>query len=117
MWVLLALVAFFGTIGWSLSFVMGRIHRRARAVGVSPVGALVLAYIGYLVGTLTSIFAAVSLLMVVFTENPPGALVAVAVVFGSLIGTVIGSGLGYVILWARTTRDPDYGPVAADDGE
>ena len=108
MLILLGLVAYFGMIAWSLSFVMRRIHRRAGAVGVSPVGALILAYIGYLVGIMTSIFAGLGLLMVIFADNPPGTLIAVTLVFSSVVGTVVGSGVGYVVLWARTTRDPDY---------
>ena len=110
---LLVLAGFLGVIvaiGWSFWLVMGRIHRRGRAVGVSPTGALVLGYFGYLAGTITSVFAAGSLLEVAFDGDPPGVLIAPTLIVSSVVGAVVGSGIGYVVLWARTTRDPDYEP-------
>ena len=108
MLILLGVVAYFGVIAWSLSFVMRRIRRRARTAGVSPVGALVLAYFGYLAGTITSIFAGLGLLWVLFPNSPPDALIVVTLILSSVVGTVVGSGFGYVVLWGRTTHDPDY---------
>jgi hypothetical protein len=99
-------------VGGSLWLVMGRIHQRARAAGVSPFGAQVLAFLGYMVGTVASNAGAFCLLDVAYSSgDPPGPLIFLAMLVGSCVGAVVGAGFGYVFLWARTARDPDYGPL------
>lgn len=114
---LLMLAAWVGSVAGTLYFIMGRIHRRAGATGASTVGPLVLGFFGYLLGTTAANFAGFGVLELV---DPGGAAVGWFIfpimMVSSLFGTVFGAGAGYMVLWARTGRDPDYEPLGDRPG-
>lgn len=110
---LVGLGALILVVGGSLWLVMGRIHERARATGKSQLGPQLLAFVGYMVGTVASDAGAICLLELVYSGgDPPGPVIFLTMLVGSCVGTVVGAGAGYVSLWARTTHDPDYEPLS-----
>jgi hypothetical protein len=112
---LLGLAVFVGVVGGSLWLVMGRIHSRAKAIRVSPIGPLLLGLLGYMVGTVAMDYAAISLITWVYPSSwQTGWPIFAMLTLSSVMGATVGAAFGYVCLWARTTRDPDYGPPDPD---
>lgn len=108
MLVLVGFAVFLLVVGGPLWLTMRWIHRRAQRVRVSPVAAWFLAFVGYFIGTAAANFAAFSLVVACFGGTVPSLMIFPTLLVGSCIGSVVGSGAGYVYIWLRTTDDPDY---------
>jgi len=109
--VLIGFAALVLAVGGPLWLIMGRIHRRAESARVSPVGALFLAFVGYLFGTVAANFGAFSLISLYSGRNLSSLLIFPTLLVGSCAGSIVGSGVGYIFIWARTTHDPDFEPL------
>lgn len=106
---LLGFAALVLVTGGPLYLMMGRIHRRANATRVSATGALVLAFVGYLLGIVLTEFAVFRLLDVADAYGKlPTVMIFPALLLGSAVGSAVGSIGSYIWIWYRTSHDADY---------
>ena len=101
-----------------LGVFLDRIVVRAEEARVSPDGYVFVAVAGWLVGVPGGHASLPFLMDLLFGRRvDDNWLVLVAVLAGGFVGGAIAPALSYTVLRMRTARDPDYGPLAASDGQ
>jgi hypothetical protein len=98
-----------GLVAGPLWLVGERIQQRAKTAHVSAMPALLLALGGWMAGVVATNYVAFSLWDQIGIQS--GWVIFPTLCWCNAIGATAGAAAGFVYLWARTARDPDFGRI------